>query len=183
MIIIIIIPIGEPGEAPAQGGHQGCQGEALKIAPRQPQSSTINKTIKTVILTKVPAKLPAKGKGKKYASGRDYAKKKQPQVRKAEKGKDYGWLDFLSLPKMKLPNFLGFNSDKQKALKASKAAEEGGQVPVPPCILLPNQSCHPNNLMEKYTFQGVRGKRRILKKHRLTPGHFQTGCSNWPHSS
>jgi len=93
---------------------------------------------------KVPAKLPAKGKGKKYASGRDYAKKKQPQVRKAEKGKDYGWLDFLSLPKMKLPNFLGFNSDKQKPLKASKAVEEGGQ--------------------------GVRGKRRILKKHRLTPG-------------
>lgn len=143
MIIIIIIPIGEPGEAPAQGGHQGCQGEALKIAPRQPQSSTINKTIKTVILTKVPAKLPAKGKGKKYASGRDYAKKKQPQVRKAEKGKDYGWLDFLSLPKMKLPNFLGFNSDKQKPLKASKAVEEGGQVPVLRCILTQTSSKQP----------------------------------------
>ena len=113
----------------------------MKIAPRQPQSSTINKTIKTVILTKVPAKLPAKGK--KYASGRDYAKKKQPQVRKAEKGKDYGWLDFLSLPKMKLPNFLGFNSDKQKPLKASKAVEEGGQVPVLRCILTQTSSKQP----------------------------------------
>ena len=82
------------------------------------------------------AKSAGKGKGKqrakgKYPSSRDLAKKKQPQVRKAEKGKDYGWLDFLGLPKMKLPDFLGFNSDqKQKALGASKAAQQGEQVPI-----------------------------------------------------
>jgi len=94
-------------------------------------------------------KLQPNGKSKrgkaKYPSARDFAKK-QPKVRKTEKGngKDYGWLDFLGLPKMKLPDFLGFNSEKQKAAEASKAAQQGKQ--------------------------GVRGKRRILKKHRLTPG-------------
>ena len=93
---------------------------------------------------KVPAKSPPKGKGAKHPRARDYAKK-QPQVRKAEKswlfctifdnsenwqvrksekGKDYGWLDFLSLPKMKLPNFLGFNSDKPKAARAEKEGEQ-----------------------------------------------------------
>ena len=65
----------------------------------------------------------------KYPSARDFAKK-QPKVRKTEKGngKDYGWLDFLGLPKMKLPDFLGFNSEKQKAAEASKAAQQGKQV-------------------------------------------------------
>ena len=93
---------------------------------------TIKPIIITVVSKKVPpAKSAAKGKQRakgKYPSSRDFAKKK-PQVRKAEKGKDYGWLDFLGLPKMKLPDFLGFNSDqKQKALGASKAAQKGVEV-------------------------------------------------------
>ena len=77
--------------------------------------------------------LKSNGKSKrgkaKYPSARDFAKK-QPKVRKTEKGngKDYGWLDFLGLPKMKLPDFLGFNSEKQKAAEASKAAQQGKQV-------------------------------------------------------
>ena len=88
-----------------------------------------------MILTKVNSalKLQPNGKSKrgkaKYPSARDFAKK-QPKVRKTEKGngKDYGWLDFLGLPKMKLPDFLGFNSEKQKAVEASKAAQQGKQV-------------------------------------------------------
>ena len=109
------------------------------------------------------AKSAAKVKGKqrakgKYPSPRDFAKKK-PQVRKAEKGKDYGWLDFLGLPKMKLPDFLGFNSDKkQKALGASNAAQQGEQVAVHCLFVLfayfLNKS-HPiqtTSSMKKYTF-------------------------------
>ena len=94
-------------------------------------------------------------KGKKYPSARDYAKK-QPQVRKAEKGKDYGWLDFLGLPKMKLPDFLGFNSDKQqKALEASKVAKQAGEQVLLSSsytfiliIYLLNQSRHQNSILK-----------------------------------
>ena len=94
-------------------------------------------------------------KGKKYPSARDYAKK-QPQVRKAEKGKDYGWLDFLGLPKMKLPDFLGFNSaDKQqKALEASKVAKQAGEQVLLSLLYtfililyLLNQSRHQNSIL------------------------------------
>ena len=144
----------------------------------------IKPTIINVALSKVPASKPvAKGKGKrvkgkKYPSARDYAKK-QPQVRKAEKGKDYGWLDFLGLPKMKLPDFLGFNSDKQqKAAEATNAAKQAGEQVRLLFILiinLLNHSHHQSGIqVTKCIFQGIRGKRRILKKHRLTPGLSQT---------
>ena len=72
-----------------------------------------------------PSKSQQKGKrGKtKHPGG-----KKQATVRKAEKGKgkDYGWLDFLGLPKMKLPDFLDFSSEKKKAPRASDAAPQSG---------------------------------------------------------
>ena len=121
----------------------------------------------------MPAKSPPKGKGKraKFPSGRDYTKK-QSQVRKAEKGKDYGWLDFLSLPKMKLPNFLGFNSDKQKALKASKAGEEGGQVPV---ILVQSISSSKQPNGEIY-FPGRSWEKKNLEK---APTNARSFITNW----
>jgi len=92
-----------------------------------------------------PSKSQQKGKrGKtKHPVG-----KKQATGRKAEKGKgkDYGWLDFLGLPKMKLPDFLDFSTQNKKAPRASDAAPQPGGE------------------------KGVRGKRRVLKKNRLTPG-------------
>ena len=72
-----------------------------------------------------PSKSQQKGKrGKtKHPVG-----KKQATVRKAEKGKgkDYGWLDFLGLPKMKLPDFLDFSTQNKKAPRASDAAPTSG---------------------------------------------------------
>ena len=70
-----------------------------------------------------PSKSQQKGKrGKtKHPVG-----KKQVTVSKVEKGKDkdYGWLDFLGLPKMKLPDFLDFSSESKKAPRASDAGGE-----------------------------------------------------------
>ena len=67
-------------------------------------------------------------KGKRGKTKHPVGKKQQATVRKAEKGKgkDYGWLDFLGLPKMKLPDFLDFSSEKKKAPRASDAAPQSG---------------------------------------------------------
>ena len=86
----------------------------------------INLYITYITIFKVnPSKSQQKGKrGKtKHPVG-----KKQATVRKAEKGKgkDYGWLDFLGLPKMKLPDFLDFSSENKKAPRASDAAPTSG---------------------------------------------------------
>ena len=154
----------------------------MKISPKQPDSQTIIETItpiKPIIITVVSAKVPAaksaaKVKGKqrakgKYPSSRDFAKKK-PQVRKAEKGKDYGWLYFLGLPKMKLPDFLGFNSDqKQKALGVSKAAQKGEQVPVnclfcPFYIIVQSSSSSKLHLIEEIYFPGRSREKKNLEK-------------------
>ena len=86
----------------------------------------INLYITYITIFKVnPSKSQQKGKrGKtKHPVG-----KKQATVRKAEKGKgkDYGWLDFLGLPKMKLPDFLDFSSESKKAPRASDAAPQSG---------------------------------------------------------
>ena len=72
-----------------------------------------------------PSKSQQKGKRGKT---KHLVVKKQATVRKAEKGKgkDYGWLDFLGLPKMKLPDFLDFSSEKKKAPRASDAAPQSG---------------------------------------------------------
>ena len=86
----------------------------------------INLYITYITIFKVkPSKSQQKGKrGKTKHPG----VKKQATVRKAEKGKgkDYGWLDFLGLPKMKLPDFLDFSSEKKKAPRASDAAPQSG---------------------------------------------------------
>ena len=86
----------------------------------------INLYITYITIFKVnPSKSQQKGKrGKTKHPG----VKKQATVRKAEKGKgkDYGWLDFLGLPKMKLPDFLDFSSESKKAPRASDAAPQSG---------------------------------------------------------
>ena len=88
--------------------------------------SLINLYITYITIFKVkPSKSQQKGKrGKTKHPG----VKKQATVRKAEKGKgkDYGWLDFLGLPKMKLPDFLDFSSESKKAPRASDAAPQSG---------------------------------------------------------
>ena len=83
------------------------------------------------------------------------------QVRKAEKGKDYGWLDFLSLPKMKLPNFLGFNSDKEKAPRAEK---EGEQVTVSHCTSAQPISLSKQHPSEEKYFTGRSWEKKNLEK-------------------
>ena len=103
---------------------------------------------------------------------------KKPKVRKDAKAeKEYGWFDFLSLPKFGLPDIFGFNSKSKsaerpvrKAPRAHNAEPLGRPEPGP-------QAVHPS---QQQAGQDLRRKRKIHHKQQQSPG--QRGCYTWIHS-
>ena len=145
-------------------------------APANKSTGKIQKNLENHKVNPVKIKKRVKAKQQKYLTtkGFKYADKytkpntkrqRKVEPKKGEKeGKDYGWLDFLGLPKMKLPDLFGFNSNERKVRKAPRSE-------APPAAGAQHGQ---HGQQGQQGQQGQRGKRKIQARKPLTPG--QRGC-------
>ena len=119
------------------------------------------------------------GVGQKPLGFKYLLPEKKPNVRKdAKEEKEYGWFDFLSLPKFGLSDLFGFNSKSKSAERPVRKAPRAHNVeplgrpdPDP-------QTGHPSQ--QQQAGQDLRRKRKIHHKQQQSPG--QRGCYTWIHS-